>query len=96
MSAVEVCNSFGGMNFRGLFPAIMFWSITFPLDFELESSTEHFTVQDLSDQIFFFSSYDFWWRRGCWMTAYYRVGWGSGQFYYIEDQVESSHGEGEA
>jgi len=29
------------------------------------------------------------------MTPYYQVGWGSCQFHYVEDRVETSHREGE-
>jgi hypothetical protein len=61
---VEVGYSLWRVDFRCIFPAVMFRPISFPLDFELESAAEHLAVQDFGYQIFFFPFYDFrWWRQ---------------------------------
>jgi hypothetical protein len=64
---VEVCDFFQGIfNIFQVFPSISFCTVTVPFDQVLKTLSEHPTVQNLLDNIFFFPIYEFWgwgWRH---------------------------------
>jgi hypothetical protein len=78
------------MDFRCIFPAVIFSAISFPSHLKLELLPEHLAVQDLFHDVLLFSVDEFWrWRRSR-ATSLNRVRSGRSQLYDIEDWVKSA------
>jgi hypothetical protein len=93
VSGVEVCYFFQSiLNAICIFLEVSFYSITFPFDQVLKSSSEHPTVEDFLCKVFFFFTIDKfqrWWQGP--VLARNWVRWCQGQLNHIKDWVKSFH-----
>jgi hypothetical protein len=80
------------MDIRGIFPSIVFYSVTFSFDEKAQLAAEHFTVQDFFNQVLFFPFNEFWWGRRFRSSSDNWVDGGGSELNYIENRIEAAHG----
>ncbi len=81
---IELSQSLWCMDICSVFPGIVFYSVSFPFDEEMQLTTEHFAVENLFHQVLLFSFHKFWWGQKFRVMAHDWIVWYGSKFYHIE------------